>query len=1057
MVDPLIPEDPGLWSSIGDELNLPGFAIRNILMGNLEGAGRKVVYFGGNIIDSVLPGDWIDPISRKEDKPEFSDVIGGMDEGPEKFITNLVGNTLTDPLSLIPGAWVAKGLGKAGKAIGAGITAADKVLPGTAAKLANLKLKTKSTFGWLDPQSPEAQAAIRSGKNAGTLANQAAMASAKTTMTGWDPGMSKTLFDVIHNNRVGAGGKLEELLPDSEVINTPQRLGAQLAGQTSREPVTGQLLDPVEDYLQVKKPGEIQPIDPLSKSLGVQGVADDPIASAAADATREHFPIEATDPRFASGVDIANQQLLAPGRGMKGIQTYAPEAEDVARTPSEFRTVKDPLTGAVQNIPIEPRITSLLPDSPIEALNATMGGSAAPMSSVAAGAAPRATKPMIKLDEQLAQWHRRADALGKSPEETALIKSRLSDYLDYIHGDFLSKTKDYRGLTIHPGDDPLTMIPQDYAKRIISGVQDESDIAMAGANSNSLKGRVLKENQTFRQFMNEHPEMTVENDLMKATTALAGEAGRAANRAKIAESLLGDKFTALNDSATAPAVLARIAEIKKTDPDGAYLLENQWNGLGERSGGMELLHKANTIFKPSAVFGVGIPRIGGINKNIAAFPMQWAAEGEWKQAWKQLLATPGNMYEAARKLMAGYGVKLPSGVHGADADLIASALANSKGRAKNAIDALHAAQRPDLADALSNGVIDGFVGAEAAQNSIRQSGMAQRGMAKVGMGPAAIERASNVLDAPAESFQGAEQYARLRGFKDIRQQLIDGGMDPVQASEQAADRGRSALYDYTVMTPENRAFRDIVPFGAFQTNAIRQSAKFLTKNPIAAVAASNVIGQQGDNPIYPSMQGKTNIPIGMDENGNQTYLTSLGLPIEALGNIPNPSANMADLGRQIEQDVIGSSHPLIKSALGAVFNVDPYFGTPYGQYDKIAGQSAGSVGKAYNKLAGTGLIQPLSGPIGMIGKLLDDRGSIGSDLLDLGTGVNTVSVDEDRALRQQLDAALQRNPDVKKFTGLYQEGDDPETKALLAELEAAKGRIKAKRKAAKATEANPQP
>ncbi len=468
-----------------------------------------------------------------------------------------------------------------------------------------------------------------------------------------------------------------------------------------------------------------------------------------------------------------------------------------------------------------------------------------------------------------------------------------------------------------------------------------------------------------------------------------------------------------------------------------------------RSGLMEALHKANTIFKPAAVAGVGIPRVGSIVQNITGFPQQLAMQGEWKEAGRQVMRTPATLKEAARKTLQGYGGNLAPTELGKDADLIQHALENAGGRASNALQILESQGRGDLVDALKHGVIDGFASAEMTTNNIRNSGLLKNLAGKVGLGEVGKERLGNALAAPGEGFQAAEHAGRLGTFKSMRDDLMAQGVPREEAARQAAERTTGAMYDYSTLTPENRALRDIVPFGAFQTNAIRQGANFLAKNPVAAVAASSALGQHDNGPVYPSMAGHLNIPLGLDASGKQSYITSLGLPIEALGNIPNLSADLPDFGRQVEQDVVGASHPLLKSAYQTVSSRDPYFGTDSG-YDRIAGQPAGAAGRLYNRIGATGLIQPLISPIAQIGSLIDAKGTLPEDLLGLTTGAKIAHVDEDMALRQQLDESLKRNPSVKAYTSLYSESDDPETKALLHQLAEAKKRVSAKRKAAQA-------
>jgi hypothetical protein len=893
----LLPEDPGLLSSVLDELSLPGYMIRNLLQGNLAGAGRNLVDFGGNLVDAALPGDWIPGISEKDDKPEFSDLIGGMDDGWAKFGVNLVGNTLTDPLSFIPGAAVAKGLGGAGKAIGAGVKAVDKILPGTADVARNALVGTKSAMGWLKPVMPEAQDALEQASNAKSLTNQAGQAEVQRILKGTTGQERQDVFDIMQNIGRSPTGIVGQLAPiQATGFMTP---ADQLAEFTRRAAMTG------------KDPAHIQRLNQIAKQL-----------------------IPYTHNQWAEGVE---KGVFSPNKGVAEIpdalgntikQPWEIDAEQMSPGLYAQRTWQD---AAEQGLP--------------------------------AGGGMQATKPR----------------------------------------------------ELHTGQDIADELAFGGMAR---GTSLESDIGTVAANR-------------------------------------AGQQANLVSRAALMKSLLGSNFKHITDPDNIAEMEKILEHLPSVDPEGARLIEAAYKGIPARGNLMGALHKANAIFKPAAVAGVGIPRVGSIVKNTLGFPQQLAMQGEWKEAGKQLMRTPATLYEAGKKTLGGYAPglasKLPSTEIGKDGKAIEQALAASGGRADNVIKHLESQGREDLADAMRYGAIDGFVSSEVAQNSIRNSGFVKDALGKVGVGEAGKARVGDILDAPGKGFQAAEQGGRLGSFKSIYQDLIGRGVPRDEAGRQAADRVNGSLYDYSTKTHANRAYRDLVPFGHFTSQASRQGAKFLTENPWAAVAASSAFGQNDKNPVYQSMEGKLNIPIGMDDTGHQSYITSLGLPLEALGNIPNPSADLPDFGRQFEQDVIGASHPLVKTAYSVASNRDPYFGTDAGQYDKIAGHSAGAVGKAYNRLAGTGLIQPISGPIQQLGSLLDDKGSLPEDLIGLTTGARMVHVDEDQALRQQLEESLKRNPDVRSATSLYSESDDPETVDLLRQLTEAKARLKAKRKAAKVT------
>lgn len=1100
VVDPLIPEDPGLLASAGRYLGRFAQVPINLLSGDVGGAFRQGADILGETVDAFLPGDLIPEFSRPEDEKRISKMLG-INES-DRILSGAVdfaGETLLNPLTYLTGGTsAAAGLaGKAALKAGIPFTKAAVEIPGSARALeaagGTIKgayqrlpesvrqgvqsgiLNTKSALGWLNPADPKNRAILEAAEAAKTNVGLASAAGAKTALQGLTDPEAEQLFRVIGNYQrtgEGPGDLVSELLPGSEIANAPYRLADELAARSGPAPSEVPQIFRPDAYAQVRKSSLSQPVDDLGREVGVTGVAvprlegevleavtknpqlmDELVftpqyADAAAARTLEQaYPLIPTDPRYASGIDIANQALMAPGSGMRGIKTFGEAAETKRamprpdRSPGE-RMETDPFTGAVERTPVVPRTTPEIPENTIEAVSALMGGSPAKMVKATAESAPRATAPMIKLEDQLAQWNARIDALGKSAEETARLKDYAAKYLGYIHNDFVQKVKDVGALTQGIGDDVLTMIPQDYAHRRFTSLVPEEDLKLAGQPS-SVKARVLKENQNLRDFLNsaEGKKVALDENLISGTAALAGQAGRIAQRATIAKGLLGDKFVSLADDATGGQVSSVIKAMEQTDPEAARLFQSAWEGPGQPGAIMRALDRANDIFKPAAVYGLVFPRVGGIMKNILSFPAQAALGGEGAAALAQLKRTPATIRNAFQEgVHAAFGFQIPKDQLAQGIDLIEQAYKQSGGRAKNASDFLRANGREDLASAIETGVTGGFVSKEAIENSIRDSGWGRKILSAIGMKDRAKQdRIFDIIDAPAKAFQGGEQYARLGMFMDFVKQM---------PPQEAAAKVNSILYDYSRKTGANRTLRTIIPFAAYQTNAIRQSGQFLAKNPSAAVALGG-LADSDPSSQYSWMSGQTNIPIGTSEQGEAQYLTGLGLPFEALNSIPNISGSLAETGQELRSNLLGSAQPLVKTAYSVLTGEDPRFGSAYGSYEKLPGNiEGGELGALYNQLAGTGLIQPLSTPLNQLGQLIDDRTSAGDKALSFLTGTRVVNVDEDRALRQRLQEYLQNNPNVARYESFFQQDPDPETQALIKALQEVKARQKAKRQAA---------
>lgn len=489
-----------------------------------------------------------------------------------------------------------------------------------------------------------------------------------------------------------------------------------------------------------------------------------------------------------------------------------------------------------------------------------------------------------------------------------------------------------------------------------------------------------------------------------------------AGRAKLLE-----KDFALTDPRGREIVNGAISEMRKTDPEAAQLLGDAWNGLPSRGWIGRMLDRGNAIFKPAATAGYVLPKLG--------FNIRNRLSGLW--------STLSN--KEARGSTAGMAKRMPSDIVGAIADGLGlsapdrlgkvlgaweKSLAASGGSAENAYRLMETGGFAKEASLLRSGVLDGFVRSEDILSELTKPGI----LAKLHRG----------AKWPLKITKGIEDRMRLGLALDV--------MDKVQDPMKAAQIARDTLFDYDVTSSANRAYRTAVPFGQYMAKAVPQQAKFLAEKPAVAVGLSAALGGGADDePLYPYLEGKLNVPLGKDETGNQQYASGLGLPFEALNQIPGSF-------RDVKRNVVGSMTPPLKSLLGATFGQDPYFETPYGSYEKmpVVGE-AGDFGRAYNMAAGTGLIQPLDSPLRILDQLLDERRGAGTKALDLLTGAKVVNVDPDLALQQQLQEALKENPDVRQYRGYYaDDGDDGDdaTQALIRAYQEAKARMKAKRKAA---------
>lgn len=466
--------------------------------------------------------------------------------------------------------------------------------------------------------------------------------------------------------------------------------------------------------------------------------------------------------------------------------------------------------------------------------------------------------------------------------------------------------------------------------------------------------------------------------------------------------------------------------------DYAYKLDQAFNGMAPRSQNwfIQGLHKGNKLFKGAATYGVALPRIAFNVRNRTSALWQALSNPESRQTLggnaKRLLSDLfGAFDDGLMKLTGSTSRKWGKSKLTSALDTIDEAFRTSGGSVQAVRKKLAAAEDGKfLVEALDNGVLNNFVDSEQLLSRMQAN--------KV------WGKTYDILEWPAEIAQGLEQRMRLGTFLDLRKNGV------AKSGAEGAQTIRDTFLDYDVAGNANRTLRDVVPFASFLTQNTKQQAKFLTEQPAVAVAAAQTFGEDEGLPKYPWLDQQMTIPVGLDEKGNAQYLSGLGLPIEGLTQLPGLD------GDDLYRDVIGALQPALKTAISYAADKDPLTGRAFGQYDKILGEPMGGVGRFYNIAKGTGLTQPVTGPIGQVENLLDARKAPLESALQATTGMKFTSVDADLAERQRLENFLRSQPDVKSAETLYQTEQTPETQAMLKQLREAKERLREKRAAAAA-------
>jgi hypothetical protein len=660
----------------------------------------------------------------------------------------------------------------------------------------------------------------------------------------------------------------------------------------------------------------------------------------------------------------------------------------------------------------------------------------------------------IHIDPALGAQVLPADKILRMQELQKLHPDMRPAVMDRALGDMdaLSKTqtKNAMGIgAIAPG--PITPVVDQYlARQHTLPMEWKEGSAKTSSQSSFEKARTLKTPQELVDFINDTPGAQTELNARKLMMDRAAGQGRLIERAALKNSVIQkypqglatatEKANAaaqakalangtavgkvdVSDTAIMDETLKHIAEVS---PDTASRLHTALYGMEARGNVTQLLATVNSHVKPIMVSGAVIPKVGSILRNRFGMPMQAIAEEGANLGDIAKLANPATMVnDVLHGLDDAYahvwGKKfLPTDKLSAQIGKIEDALKNSKGD----MDAVNAAlaNDPTLLEAVNHGVLDGYVNSE---QLLKKSGAS--GMKKM---------VTDIYNAPSEAFQVVEQRGRLSYYLNLRARGV--------AAAKAAKDSAEAFYRYPVTSEGNRTLRDVIPFAQFMLKAIPQQAKFLSRVPAAAIALNPLFANDPDHPVNPYMQDQSRIAIGKNEDGAYGYLTGFGLPVEALNSIPMS-------GQDISRKIVGATQPLLKTGISAITGIDPYFQTPFGTYDKapLTGEHS-TFGKYYNMSAGTGLIEPIAGPLRMLQTAINPKHGIGTRAVDLFSGAHISDVDEDLANRQIIDNALKGNSAVVKYSTYYQPNGqhDPEVDALIHGLADAKARIKAKQAAA---------
>lgn len=996
--DPSLNRPRSAFGEVMDYLGQTSQPVLNLFGGRFGAAGRQLLDVLLKPVDAVLPGDVIPDFAKPSDYTSASELVtdayGGKPEDLPflaRFPLDVAGDIVTSPASLLSfggasGATrVAKGLGEARKLGEAGKQAAIEA----------------------------AEAATKSGR---------------------------VLTDAERAAQISAAGQMAARKA------LPTELEAALSRSARKE---------------------------LAASGGSQAYVADLIRKTGGDPNRVLAEIGrggAQEGRFIQGgTRFAGKELLREGAVagavdnlVKAVGQFSSKAEEIIRTVGNVtQRAGQAVKRATGNLKLAPGLRSLFDRARTEGSNVTRAVTDATeglLASVPAADREFISSAFFNVGKRDGAWQVLTDkvpaqAFMTVDDQVRLLMDRAADLRSLGLKTELSPAQleaTFRGMaelnrtmfdeavrkgimSAPAGIDTAVMAPPAYMQRIMQAPEGQISEYLekfAAAKPNFAKARKLREDADLATFLNDKG-VSLKTDPLEIMVRRAGSQGRAVTKANITQEILGGP---VDLGVQTSEIVNGALKILARDPETAGMakaLTDIVTGPGQRGAVGEVLAKFNRFWKPAVLYGLALPRFAAITRNrIGAINQELATAGASVGGLRRMAADlKGAVAEGINK---GFGTKLGKDELNQSLDLIDDAFRAAGGDVRNIGQVLQRSGSPQakrLAEAVEQGVLDGFIDTEAL---LSQWGRTAR-----------QQRFRDILDMPAAMFQNVEHRMRLGQFLGLRKQ----GVSPAEAGRII----KQAYLDYTTANTADRTIRDIIPFAAFLTRSVPQQLGMVAERGVIRQGASSLYtSKDRDTVLPPWVEDQASVDLGMrDAEGNPLVLAGLGLPIEVLDLLPG-SVSPGDLGDAVRRNVVASSQPLLKEAFAQTSGRDPFFGTKVGSYDRSPRLLAalgitdeqGEAGRQIQNLRRIGLTAPAESVIGQSDVLLDDRQGLGTRLLRVLSGLRAVSIDEQRAVQQRLEEILARNPRVQSREILFDRSGDPETQRLLQALQATRQAIR---------------
>lgn len=229
--------------------------------------------------------------------------------------------------------------------------------------------------------------------------------------------------------------------------------------------------------------------------------------------------------------------------------------------------------------------------------------------------------------------------------------------------------------------------------------------------------------------------------------------------------------------------------------------------------------------------------------------------------------------------------------------------------------------------------------------------------------------------------------------------------------EEAGRKTLERFVDYAYQSNVERWIRDLSLFARYGIGTGPRVVQDFMENPasLANQAVGSIVRNRSNVGVLPpELAGQVAIPVGKDEYGDQQYITSLGLPYEAAGNLLGAATPTG-----FRKAFLGGLNPLVRTAAETATGIQFWNGQPVAELTKAPALLA-ATGLASSYEAPSGRVvytvppfvnhwllgaMPWNGFVRLFDSWLDDTG-FDVRLMNSATGVKIRTVEEHQAVKR---------------------------------------------------------